>query len=130
MSKNNDKKSWKERFSLILDVIVGGISGLVGGLFGAGGGMLVVPTLTTINDFDARRAHATAILAVLPLTIASSIVYSSNGYFDLNVFTYVVIGSVIGGLIGQKLLRNLSCDVLSLTFNGLMIFAGVQMILK
>ncbi|MDY5439993.1 MAG: sulfite exporter TauE/SafE family protein [Eubacteriales bacterium] len=130
MSKNNDKKSWKERFSLILDVIVGGVSGLVGGLFGAGGGMLVVPTLTTINDFDARRAHATAILAVLPLTIASSIVYSSNGYFDLNVFTYVVIGSVIGGLIGQKLLRNLSCDVLSLTFNGLMIFAGVQMILK
>ncbi|MDD7457474.1 MAG: sulfite exporter TauE/SafE family protein [Clostridia bacterium] len=129
MSKNNDKKSWKERFSLILDVIVGGVSGLVGGLFGAGGGMLVVPTLTTINDFDARRAHATAILAVLPLTIASSIVYSSNGYFDLNVFTYVVIGSVIGGLIGQKLLRNLSCDVLSLTFNGLMIFAGVQMIL-
>lgn len=130
MSKNNDKKSWKERFSLILDVIVGGVSGLVGGLFGAGGGMLVVPTLTTINDFDVRRAHATAILAVLPLTIASSIVYSSNGYFDLNVFTYVVIGSVIGGLIGQKLLRNLSCDVLSLTFNGLMIFAGVQMILK
>ena len=130
MSKNNDKKSWKERFSLILDVIVGGVSGLVGGLFGAGGGMLVVPTLTTINDFDARRSHATAILAVLPLTIASSIVYSSNGYFDLNVFTYVVIGSVIGGLIGQKLLRNLSCDVLSLTFNGLMIFAGVQMILK
>ncbi len=130
MSKNKDKKSWKERFSLILDVIVGGVSGLVGGLFGAGGGMLVVPTLTTINDFDARRAHATAILAVLPLTIASSIVYSANGYFDLNVFTYVVIGSVIGGLIGQKLLRNLSCDVLSLTFNGLMIFAGVQMILK
>ena len=130
MSKNNDKKSWKERFSLILYVILGGVSGLVGGLFGAGGGMLVVQTLTTINDFDARRAHATAILAVLPLTIASSIVYSSNGYFDLNVFTYVVIGSVIGGLIGQKLLRNLSCDVLSLTFNGLMIFAGVQMILK
>ncbi len=130
MPKKMEKKGIKQKFIVLVDMLVGAISGLVGGLFGAGGGMLVVPCLTTVNDFDVRKAHASAILVVLPLTIASSVVYSSKGYFDLNVFTYVVVGSVIGGLIGQKLLRNLSSDTLSLLFNGLMIFAGVQMILK
>ncbi len=128
MNKKNGDKKGKKNFIKIVDVIVGGLSGLVGGLFGGGGGIMIVPTLTEINKTDTRTAHATAILSILPLTIASSIIHFQGGYYDNTIFTYTVIGSIIGGLIGATLLKKLPTKLITFIFSIVMIIAGVQML--
>lgn len=126
-NKIKDKKA-KNKIIKIVDILVGSLSGLVGGLFGGGGGILIVPTLTEINKVDTRTSHATAILSVLPLTIASSIVHFQGGYYDNTIFTYTVIGSIIGGLIGANLLKKLPTKLITIIFSIVMIIAGVQML--
>lgn len=128
MSKNNKKHTLKSKFMAFLNMVLGGTAGFVGGMFGGGGGMLIVPTLTSVDKVETRVAHATAILAVLPLTIASSVIFGVKGYFDQNVIIFTMIGSVIGGIIGAKLLRKLSNQSLSFFFYVVMIVAGAQML--
>ena len=131
MSKNiskNTKKCKSKKIQYFLDIIFGSGAGLVGGLFGGGGGMLVVPTMTSINKVEAKVAHATAIATILPLTIASATVYGVNGYFDSSIYGFTVVGSIIGGLIGAKLLKKLSNEMISIIFYVVMIIAGSQML--
>ena len=53
------------------------------GFFGGGGGMLCVPLLQ-FRGLDVKRAHATALIVILPLCIVSAAIYIANGYFDAN----------------------------------------------
>ncbi|MDE6302473.1 MAG: sulfite exporter TauE/SafE family protein [Clostridia bacterium] len=112
----------------ILLAAAGIFIGIVNGIFGAGGGMLAVPALSFIGGLDDRRSHATAIAVILPLCIVSTIVYSLRSAFDWNVILPTVIGVVAGGVVGALLLKKLSNDILSFLFYGLMLFAGLKMI--
>ncbi len=105
-------------------VVIGAINGLLGG----GGGMLTVPMLTKIGKLDTKRAHATAISVMLPLSIASGVTYTLSGYHHLG---YGIMGSLavtLGGLFGAVLLNRLPKAWVSLLFYGLMTAAGVRMI--
>ena len=55
-----------------LFALCGLFSGLVNGLFGAGGGLLAVPALERIGGLETQKSHATALLAMLPLSITMS----------------------------------------------------------
>ena len=127
-SSKNKQSKVKNNIIKVVDVIIASLSGLVGGLFGGGGGIMIVPTLTEINKVDTKRAHATAILSILPLTIASSIVHFQGGNYDNTIFCYTVIGSIVGGLIGASLLKKLPTKLITFIFSIVMIIAGVQML--
>ena len=56
-------------------ISIGLITGLINGLFGSGGGTIIVPTMIFLLGIDDHKAHATAIAVILPLTIISTIIY-------------------------------------------------------
>ena len=89
-------------------VILGAIAGLVNGLFGGGGGMIVVPLLIFMLKREAKKAHATAILIILPMSIVSGMLYAVNKSLQLNVAIPTLIGVTIGGVLGAILLKKLS----------------------
>ena len=77
--------------------------GLLGGFFGSGGGILAVALLQK-QGLESRRAHATSIAIILPLSLISLIVYWLNGNLPLTqslpFFVPALLGSVAGaGLI-------------------------------
>ena len=110
-------------------VILAGLAiGVVTGLFGAGGGMLTVPSLTFIAKFDEKHSHATAIAVILPLCLISSVVYALGATFENGVVLPTVIGVTIGGAIGALLLKKMSNGAISFLFYALMLFAGLKMI--
>lgn len=119
-------KSIKRRKLLV--AIAGAFIGIVNGIFGAGGGMLAVPALSFILGYDDKHSHATAIAVILPLCLASTVVYALRSAFDWGVIAPTVIGVVVGGMIGAMLLKRLSNDIISFLFYGLMLFAGLKMI--
>ena len=102
--------------------------GLVSGFFGGGGGMLCVPLLQ-FRGLDAKRAHATALLVILPICIASSIVYIVNGYFDGTAVLCACIGVVAGGAVGAAALDKLNGTTISVIFALLMIAIGLKLVI-
>lgn len=119
---SNNKNSFK-----ILSVIGGLFIGLVNGFFGGGGGMLAVPLMTFILSVEEKKAHATAIYIILPLSIASSIFYITSGVIEYDTLIYVAIGVFIGGIIGAICLNKIQNKVINFVFAILMIVAGVRL---
>jgi len=113
----------------IFAVITGIVAGLINGVFGGGGGMIVVPMLTYLLKRQEKNAHATAILIILPLSIVSGLFYVSFGNFNLNAGIPVMIGVVAGGILGALCLCKLSSKWLAVIFSIIMAAAGIKMLL-
>ena len=85
---------------------VGMAAGIANGLFGSGGGTIVVPAMVYFLGKEEHNAHATALLIILPLTLVSTYFYLSNHFVDWNITWKAMIGGVAGGIVGHIFLTN------------------------
>ena len=124
------RKKWftKDKKMNLFAIITGLIAGLVNGVFGGGGGMIVVPMLTNLLKCKQKLAHATAILIILPLSIVSGLFYAAFGDFNLRVGLPTGLGVIVGGIVGALLLKKLSSKIVVVLFSVLMAAAGVKML--
>ncbi len=114
-----------KKFFLILLAGIG--VGAANGLFGGGGGMICVPLLLLLG-LDNKHAQATAILIMLPISLASAITYIIGSKVDWEIFGFVSIGSVVGGLLGAYILSKLSNKVLEYIFAFVVLGVGIRML--
>lgn len=122
-----DQKPYNFKISTLI-VLCGLFIGFVNGFFGAGGGMICVPILLLLGIKN-KKAHATAVLTMLPISIASSVVYYSNGaIYDLLTVFWVGLGSCAGAVLGAIFLKKIPTNVLSFIFSVVMLLAGVRML--
>ena len=77
-------------------ILVGLAAGMLGGLFGVGGGLIIVPGLVSVAGMDRRLAHGTSLAATLPIAGASLITYHAHGNVDWTVALLLAIGVVLG----------------------------------
>jgi len=110
-------------------LVVGVIIGFINGFWGGGGGMLCVPALSYVVGLNEKNAHATTILIMLPLCIASFVIYVLGGYFEFDKTWTTGIGFVVGGLIGAYLLNGLNNIVLKFIFSIVVLFSGIWLII-
>lgn len=111
------------------NAFIGFIVGLVNGIFGSGGGTVLVPCLVFLMGIEDHKAHATAISIILPLSIISSIIYFKYNVTDLALTLKVVAGSILGAIVGSCLLNRVSINVLRKIFGIVMIIAAIRMVL-
>lgn len=119
----------KENKEKMQCVLFGAIAGFINGLFGGGGGMIVVPLLTYFLRMQSKKAHATAILIILPMSIVSGLLYASSKTLDLSLTIPTAIGVTLGGLIGAIALNKLSNKWISVIFSVVMAIAGIKMLI-
>ena len=112
----------------LMRILTGSVAGIANGLFGGGGGMIVVPMLNFLLKYENKHSHATALLIILPLSIVSGLLYTIFGNFNINSGVPTVIGVVLGGIIGALLLKNLSSKVIVIIFSVVIAIAGVKML--
>ncbi|MEG9429476.1 MAG: sulfite exporter TauE/SafE family protein [Christensenellaceae bacterium] len=112
-----------------LKTVVGLIAGFINGLFGGGGGMIVVPCLKYLLKYETDSAHATAIAVILPLSVLSGIFYAAFGNVVWEPTLFTTIGVTVGGIMGAVLLKKLSPPPITLIFSAVMAIAGVKMLL-
>ena len=127
-TKNKGLTRFIKKNKAFLSVVGGVLSGLANGLFGGGGGIIIVPILMFILGYPAKSAHATAILVILPLSIVSGLFYAFFGSLNWTIGLPVAIGVTCGGLIGAFLLSKISSKWLVVIFSIIMIFAGGKML--
>lgn len=112
----------------IKNTIIGICTGFINGLFGSGGGTLLVPILNNISKVEEHKSHATALSIIIFLTAASSVIYVSDGVYDINLTLKVAAGSIIGGIVGAKLLCKVTGKFLRISFGVIMIIAALRMV--
>ena len=95
-------------FALIL---LGIAAGYLSGLFGVGGGIIVVPMLLMLG-LDQRLAAGTSVAAILPTSIVGAIGYAVSGNVDWLAGLLLAIGIVVGAQLGTFLLARLPKGVL------------------
>ena len=125
----DNKKSAKKDKKTFLKFLSGLLAGFINGLFGGGGGMVVVPSLRYLLGYKTNSAHATAIAVILPLSVLSGAFYTAFGNFEFEPTVFCTIGVTIGGVIGAFLLKKLSSKPLTVIFSVVMAVAGVKMLL-
>lgn len=122
--KTHKFKKW------IIDAVFGSIIGFINGFLGGGGGMVAVPILEKIKKLDNKKAHATAIAVIFPLTVVSSFVYTLTIKLNWVTLAILAVSATVGGIIGSLLLKKLSGKAIRIIFALLMLGAGVYMLIK
>jgi len=108
---------------------IGILAGFICGVFSSGGGLILVPAFIHMLNVEDRRARATAVFAILPMVITSSIIYLNNDLINWKVAIYCGIGGIIGGAIGSILLKKLPIKVLKITFIVFLIYTSAKFIM-
>jgi uncharacterized protein len=109
-------------------VLVGLLAGFLSGLFGVGGGILIVPALVLLLGFSQRLAHGTSLAAVLPIAIASLTMYAYEDKVDWKVGALLAAGAVVGAVVGTHILHRLPHDTLAVAFAVLLVLTAVRLL--
>lgn len=110
--------------------IIGIVVGLCNGLFGSGGGTVAVPCMEKFLNVEKKKAHATSIALILPLTIISIFFYTKKGFFDFNLVWQTSLGGVFGGAVGAFILKKLKPYVIARIFGIFLIIAAIRMVFR
>ena len=108
-------------------IATGSAVGLINGFMGGGGGIFVVLALTFVVKMEQKNAHATAILIILPVSVASAIVYILGGNANWQMIAFATIGVVAGGVAGAFALKKIDDKWLRLFFSFSLLLAGIRM---
>lgn len=106
---------------------VGVVAGLASGLFGVGGGIVIVPGLVALVHLDQRLAHGTSLTAIVPIALAGAIGYSTGGEVDWAAGALTAVGAIAGAPIGVALLGRLPERQLRIGFAGVLLFSAVRL---
>ena len=110
--------------------IAGALAGVANGLFGAGGGMILIPFFRKFLKMDEKRAFATSLAVILPLSIVSASVYAFRGEFDFKTALPFVIGGTLGGFVGGKVFRKVPVRLLRIVFALFMLYGGIRLFMR
>jgi hypothetical protein len=111
-------------------VLVGVLAGVTSGLFGVGGGIVIVPALVMLAKFPHKLAVGTSLTAIVPISSAAVIGYATGGEVDWAAALCVCVGALAGAIVGTRLLVSLPTRVLQLVFAATMIVTAVRMLFE
>lgn len=118
----------KQKHNLFLLTIGGITAGFFNGLFGSGGGTIIVPFLENFLNLNPQKSHATAICIISGFTVMSLFFYGFSGQLDFRTALFVSIGGVVGGFLGARLLSRLSFSAIHKLFGIFMLIAAGRMV--
>ena len=109
--------------------VTGALAGAANGFFGAGGGLFLVPLLAGWCGMEQRRAFATSVAVILPLSAVSAVIYWLRGGLALAAAWPYLAGGVIGGVIAGRVFGKVKMDWLRRAFGLLILYGGVRAVL-
>lgn len=106
-------------------VILGVVAGMLSGMFGIGGGVVIVPALTIIMGFGLQEAIGTSLaVLILPVSAFAVLAYYRARLLHVGNAALIAAGLVGGGVIGAQLALNLPGDTLQRLYGLFLIYAG------
>ncbi|MEI7690919.1 MAG: TSUP family transporter [Actinomycetes bacterium] len=112
---------------IALAIIIGVAAGVLSGLFGIGGGILLVPALALVLGLGHVEAEATSLLAIIPVAAVGA--WRQKGYGNLDVRAGLTIGAfaAVAAIVGVALVNVLPVDLVRYAFAVLMLYVAWRM---
>jgi uncharacterized protein len=109
-------------------MVIGTLAGLFSGLFGVGGGSVIVPLLILWLGYDERGATSTSLAAIV--FIAGFAAAAQGVYGNVDVLDAALVGvpAVLGVLIGTWLQQRLRQRVIALLFAAVLIASAIELV--
>ncbi|MCL6435950.1 MAG: sulfite exporter TauE/SafE family protein [Leptolyngbyaceae cyanobacterium HOT.MB2.61] len=114
---------------LIQLLIIGLVAGVAGGMFGIGGGAIMVPAMVLLLSMDQKFATGTSIAAqILPIGLLAAIVYYRNGNLNIKHAVVIAIGLLIGNLFGALFANQpfISSELMKKLYGIFLLVIGVR----
>ncbi|MGI5964711.1 MAG: sulfite exporter TauE/SafE family protein [Candidatus Methanomethylophilaceae archaeon] len=111
-------------------VLTGALAGILGALFGIGGGMIIVPILTIFFGMGARDAAAVSLVGIVATSVGASSVFVRKRLSNIRLGLYLETTTVAGAVIGAIIAGYLGDTVLLVIFSIVLIYSGIRMILN
>ena len=109
--------------------LAGAAAGVVNGLFGGGGGMVLLPLLARWGRRDARAAFVTCVAAIYPMCCVSAAAYLFRVRPDFMMLLPYLLGGAVGGVIAGLTFEKVPVRVLKVIFGLFLTYGGVRYLL-
>lgn len=114
--------------NILILIIIGFAAGILSGLFGVGGGLIIVPALVFFIGMSQHEAQGTSLgLMLLPIGILAAWNYFKTGNLDVKAGLVIAGAFVLGGFFGSKLALGLQEVMLKRIFGAFMMLVAIKL---
>ena len=116
--------------TLALALVAGVAAGLLAGLFGVGGGVVFVPTLTLMFAFGQLDAQATSLAAIIPVAAVGAWRQNRDDAVYWRGALIMAIGAAIGVIVGAEIATRIPDNELARVFGVVLVVSGAEMVIR
>ena len=110
-------------------IVLGITAGILGGMFGIGGGTILIPALVFLFGLTQHQAQGTTLaIMVPPIGLLAALRYYYRGNVKLEIAGFVCLGFFIGGLVGAHFVQNVPAPLLKKLFGVFLLVISLRMI--
>ncbi len=116
---------------MLLLIGIGLIAGIASGLFGIGGGVLIVPGLIYLAGYAPTTAVGTSLASLLPpVTLGAVLEYYGHGHVRLKSVLFIVPALLLGAWLGALMANRINGNYLRLLFGAFIVGLGTYMVIE
>jgi uncharacterized protein len=111
-------------------IALGLVAGVLSGIFGIGGGVILIPALIFLFGLTQHQAQGTTLaIMVPPIGLLAALRYYYSGNVKLGMAGFICAGFLVGGLLGAQLIQNVPDALLKKLFGMFLLIISLRMIL-
>ena len=109
----------------VIATFIGLVAGVTSGLFGVGGGIVMVPAMFYLLKVDIKTAIGTSLVVIIPTAISGAVKHQQLGNIDWRIAGSLAPLAIAGGFLGAYLVGQIDASTLKKLFGGLLVLAGI-----
>jgi uncharacterized membrane protein YfcA len=109
-------------------LLAGALTGIAGGLFGVGGGAVLVPMLTSFFRLDQHQAHGTSLAVIGATALTAILIYGSHQNIVWPTAAMIALGSVATAGLGARLATRITAPRLRRLFAGFLVLVAIRLL--
>jgi uncharacterized membrane protein YfcA len=106
---------------------IGLAAGTLGGTFGVGGGVIIVPGLVLWIGLDQHRASATSVTAIVAVALSAVIQFAVDGEVVWSAVGWILVGALSGAFVAARFIERIPAVWLARAFFALVVIAAARM---
>jgi uncharacterized membrane protein YfcA len=115
---------------VLVYLAIGLLGGVFAGMFGIGGGLIIVPALIFLMGFQELQATGTSLAALIPpVGLLGAIEYWRNGYIEFKVALVIAVGLAVGAYFGARIIIGLPPMVIRRIYGVFLLVVSARMLL-
>ena len=115
---------------LLVMLLIGLGAGILGSLFGIGGGLFIVPALTLIVGLTTKEAAAVSLVSIVATSVGGTVFYLDNKVANIRLGLLLEISTVIGAIIGATVSAYMDDWWVTFVFVIVIVFSALRMALN